>query len=45
MAYMTVAMGLVPLVIGFLAAVVAYGRWRIAPLGSSPGARAASYSS
>ena len=33
----TVAMALIPLVVGLLAAFVAYGRWRLAPLcASSP---------
>jgi hypothetical protein len=46
MAYMSIAMGLPPLVIGLLAAYVAYGRWRIAPLGASRlGAQNASFSS
>ena len=35
MAYMSIVMGLPPLIIGLLAAYVAYGRWRIAPLGAS----------
>lgn len=30
------AMALIPLVVGLLAAFVAYGRWRLAPLGESP---------
>jgi uncharacterized membrane protein YphA (DoxX/SURF4 family) len=45
MAYMSVAMALPPLVIGLFAAFVAYGRWRIAPLGSSLAARTVSFSS
>ena len=44
-AYMGVGPAVAPLVTGLLAAFVAYGRWRIAPLGSSLGARAAFYSS
>ena len=32
-ATMGVAMALIPLVVGLLAAFVAYGRWRLAPLG------------
>ena len=36
-AVMDVAAALIPLVVGILAACVAYGRWRLAPLrGSSP---------
>ena len=31
-----VALALIPLVVGLLAAFVAYGRWRLAPLGESP---------
>jgi uncharacterized membrane protein YphA (DoxX/SURF4 family) len=31
-----VAMALIPLAVGLLAAFVAYGRWRLAPLGSAP---------
>jgi hypothetical protein len=30
------AMALIPLVVGLLAAFVAYGRWRLAPLGARP---------
>jgi hypothetical protein len=30
------AMALVPLVVGLLCAFVAYGRWRVAPLGAPP---------
>ena len=30
------AMALIPLVVGFLSAFVAYGRWRLAPLGRRP---------
>jgi hypothetical protein len=44
-AYMGVGPALVPLVTGVLAAFVAYGRWRLAPLGSSQGAQTASFSS
>ena len=33
MATMGVVMALIPLVVGLLAAFVAYGRWRLAPLG------------
>jgi uncharacterized membrane protein YphA (DoxX/SURF4 family) len=44
-AYVGVGAALVPLVTGLLAAFVAYGRWRLAPLGSSLGARTASVSS
>jgi hypothetical protein len=36
-----VAMALVPLAVGVLAAFVAYGRWRLAPLGGRPGSRRA----
>ena len=43
-AYMGVGPAVVPLVTGLLAAFVAYGRWRMAPLGSRLGARAASFS-
>ena len=32
---MDAALALIPLVVGFLAAFVAYGRWRLAPLGGS----------
>jgi uncharacterized membrane protein YphA (DoxX/SURF4 family) len=45
MAYMNAPMALPPLVIGLLAAFVAYGRWRIAPLGASLAARSVSVSS
>jgi len=31
-----VASALIPLVVGLLSAFVAYGRWRLAPLGSKP---------
>ena len=31
-----IAMALIPLVVGLLAAFVAYGRWRVAPLGRPP---------
>ena len=44
MAYMSVAMGLPPLITGLLAAFVAYGRWQLAPLGSSLRTQTASYS-
>ena len=30
------AMALIPLVVGLLSAFVAYGRWRLAPLGRRP---------
>jgi len=33
--YMGVGMGLVPFIVGVLAAFVAYGRWRVAPLPSA----------
>jgi hypothetical protein len=36
-----VAMALIPLAVGLLAAFVAYGRWRLAPHGGRPAARAA----
>jgi hypothetical protein len=32
----TVAMALIPLVVGLLAAFVAYGRWRLAPVHATP---------
>jgi uncharacterized membrane protein YphA (DoxX/SURF4 family) len=44
MAYMSVAMGLPPLITGLLAAFVAYGRWQLAPLGSSLRTQTASFS-
>jgi hypothetical protein len=31
----TVVMALMPLVVGLLAAFVAYGRWKLAPIGGS----------
>jgi uncharacterized membrane protein YfcA len=34
-----VAMALLPLVVGLLAAFVAYGRWRLAPHGGPAGSR------
>ena len=43
-AYMGVGPAVPPLVTGLLAAFVAYGRWRLAPLGSSLRARTASVS-
>jgi uncharacterized membrane protein YphA (DoxX/SURF4 family) len=36
-----VAMAPIPLVVGLLAAFVAYGRWRLVPLGESAGSRTA----
>jgi DoxX-like family len=36
LATMGVAMTLMPFIAGLLAAFVAYGRWRLAPLGESP---------
>jgi hypothetical protein len=36
-----IATALFPLVTGLLAAFVAYGRWRLAPLGESPHTRTA----
>ena len=44
-AYMGVGPALPPLITGLLAAFIAYGRWRLAPLGSSVGARSVSFSS
>jgi hypothetical protein len=40
---MGVTMALIPLVVGLLAVFVAYGRWRVAPLGDQPGARPTGY--
>jgi uncharacterized membrane protein YphA (DoxX/SURF4 family) len=38
-----VAMALIPLAVGGLAAFVAYGRWRLAPLGERPGRAGSGY--
>ena len=37
------AMALIPLVVGLLAAFVAYGRWRLAPIQARTGSRGAGY--
>lgn len=38
------ALAVIPLAIGFLSSFVAYGRWRIRPLGSRPGTASSSQS-
>ena len=38
-----VATALIPLVVGLLAAFVAYGRWRLVPLGGRPGSAGPGY--